>query len=94
MPSERDEQLEYYTLQLTLSAYAEERLKPVNPERRVLMEAVSRQFAKAPSLEREVTEIQRRLGTPDERPGDLERAKVRADELANMMCSVLLLRHF
>jgi hypothetical protein len=93
MPLDRDNPIEYYNLHLALSIYAQERLRPITPERRVLMEAVSRQFSQAPLIEREITEIQRRLGTPDERPDDMERAKASAHKLANMMCSVLLLRN-
>ena len=94
MDSERAEPPEYYKLHLALSIYAQERLKPITPERQALMEVVSRQFSNAPVLEREITEIQHRLGTPEERPDDLERARVNAHTLANMMCSVLLLRNF
>lgn len=89
---ERDSPRDYYKLHLALSIYAQESLKPVVPQRRALMDAVSRQFANAPVIEREVAEIQRRLGTSDERPGDLERAKMAAHQLANMMCTALLLR--
>ena len=56
------------------------------------MEAVGRQFSHAPIIEREIIEIQRRLGTPEERLGDMERAKNAAHQLANMMCTALLLR--
>ena len=85
---------EYYRLHLALSIYAQERLKPITPERQALMEVVSRQFSNASILKREITEIQHRLGTPEEKPDDLERARVNAHLLANMMCSVLLLRNF
>lgn len=93
MPSERAEPSEYYKLHLALSIYAQEQLKPITPERRALMDAVGRQFSDAPLIEREIIEIQRRLGSPEERPDDFERAKVIAHKLANMMCSVLLLRN-
>jgi hypothetical protein len=58
------------------------------------MEAVGRQFTHAPLIEREIVEIQLRLGTPQERPDDLERTKLSAHQLANMMCTALLLREF
>jgi len=90
---EHNEPSDYYKLHLALSIYAQERLKPVTPERRALMEAVSRRFADAPALERQIFEIQQRLGTAAERPDDLERAMVNAHNLANMLCSVLLLRN-
>jgi hypothetical protein len=92
MSLEPDEPTVYCKLHLALSIYAQEHLKPITPERRALMEVVGKQFSSAPSIEREITEIQRRLGTPEERSDDLERAKVNAHKLANMMCSVLLLR--
>ena len=89
---ERDSQGEYYKLHLALSIYAQESLGPITPQRGVLMAAVTRQFSEAPVIEREIVEIQRRLGTPDERSGDMERAKKAAHQLANMMCTALLLR--
>lgn len=92
IPPERDSPHEYYKLHLALSIFAQESLKPVIPQRRALMEAVSRQFSNAPLMEHEIAEIQRRLGTPGERPGDMERAKQAAHQLANMMCTALLLR--
>ena len=91
-PPDRENLREYYKLHLALSIYAQESLGPVIPQRRVLMEAVGRQFADAPMLEREIAEIQRRLGTPDERLGDLERANSVAHQLANMMATALLMR--
>jgi hypothetical protein len=93
MASDKNSSPEYYNLHLALSIYAQERLKPVTPERQSLMELVNRQFSHAPTLQQEIRDIQHRLGTPDERPEDLERAKIAAHKLANMMCSVLLLRH-
>ena len=89
---ERDNSREYYKLHLALSIYAQESLKPIIPQRRALMEAVSRQFSHAPMIEREIAELQGRLGTPREQPGDLERAKAAAHQLANMLCTALLLR--
>jgi hypothetical protein len=41
-------------------------------------------------LERELLEIQSRLGTPTERPNDLERARTVAHDIANMMFVALL----
>jgi hypothetical protein len=72
--------------------YAQESLKPVTPQRRALMDAVNRQFSHAPVIEREIVEIQRRLGTPNERPDDMDRAKIVTHQLANMLCTTLLLR--
>ena len=93
MPSDIPKTPDYYNLHLALSIYAQERLKPITPERQTLMEVVSKQFSQAPQLQMEIREIQRRLGTAEERPEDLERAKITAHKLANMMCSVLLLRN-
>jgi hypothetical protein len=94
MPPKTDHPEEYCRLHLALSIYAQENLKPITPQRRGLMEAVSRQFSQAPLIELELAEIQRRLGTPQERPDDLERAKSAAHQLANMVCAALLLRGF
>jgi hypothetical protein len=92
MSSERDPSGEHYKLHLALSIYAQENLAPVTPQRRALMDAVNRQFSHAPVIEREISEIQRRLGTPAERPDDMDRAKAAAHQLANMLCTALLLR--
>jgi hypothetical protein len=92
MSSERAPSSEHYKLHLALSIYAQEKLAPVTPQRRALMDAVNRQFSHAPVIEREISEIQRRLGTPDERPDDMDRAKEAAHQLANMLCTALLLR--
>jgi hypothetical protein len=94
MPSESDKPPEHCRLHLALSIYAQERLKPITPDRRALMEAAARQFSDASLLAREITGIQQHLGTPEEKPDDLERAKANAHGLANMLCSVLLLRDF
>ncbi len=92
VPPDRYDPGEYYKLHLALSILAQESLKPIVPQRRALMETVGRQFTDAPSIEHEIAEIQRRLGTPDERAGDMERAKQAAHQLANMMCTALLMR--
>jgi predicted XRE-type DNA-binding protein len=94
MSFERDHPSEHYKLHLALSIYAQENLRPVAPQRQALMEAVNRQFSHAPMIQREIAEIQRRLGTPSERPDDMERAKVAAHQLANMLCTALLIREF
>jgi hypothetical protein len=94
MPSVTDEPSDYYKLHLALSINAQERLQPVTPQRPALMEAVNRHFADAPTIEHEIAELQRRLGTPQEKPGDLERANKAAHQLANMMCTALLIGDF
>jgi hypothetical protein len=83
---------DYYKLHLALSIYAQESLMPITPQRGMLMESVSRQFSQARVLEGEIAEIQRRLGTPEERLDDMERANKAAHRLANMVCTALLLR--
>lgn len=94
MPFETDQPTDHYRLHLALSIYAQESLKPVTPQRRALMEAVSRQYSQAPMIEQEIVDLQRRLGTPQERPDDLDRAKRAAHQLANMICTALLIRDF
>lgn len=94
MPFESDDPKDHYKLHLALSIYAQGSTKPVTPQRRELMEAVVRQFSRAPMLQDEIADIQRRLGTPQEQPEDLERANRAAHQLANMMCTALLLKEF
>ncbi len=91
MSSVTDQPYDHYKLHLALSIYARESMQPVTPQRQALMEAVNRHFAKAPMIEHEIAELQRRLGTPQERPDDLERANKAAHQLANMMCMALLI---
>lgn len=45
-----------------------------------------------PSLENGIAEIQARLGTPAERPDDLDRAAVVAHSIRNLLCIAWLLR--
>jgi len=80
-----------YNLHLVLSLYSRHSLRPVVPQRRTLMEAVAGIYPNAAALEREIVEIQGRLGTPDERPGDMDRAKAAAHVLSNMICAALLM---
>ena len=80
-----------YNLHFVLSLYARQSPGPVVSRRRALMESVAGLYPGAPALEREIGEIQGRLGTAGERPGDLERAKLAAHTLSNMICAALLL---
>ncbi len=80
-----------YNLHFVLSLYARHGLQPIVPQRRALMESVAGIYPGALALEQEVNEIQGRLGTSDERPDDMERAKVAAHTLSNMICAALLL---
>ena len=43
-------------------------------------------------LEEELREIQRRLGTTAERPGDVDRASIIGHQLTNLMCLVVLMQ--
>ncbi len=80
-----------YNLHFVLSLYARHGLRPVVPQRRALMESVAGIYPDATALEREISEIQSRLGTPGERAGDLQRANVAAHALSNMICAALLM---
>jgi hypothetical protein len=81
-----------YNLHFVLSLFARQSLRPVVPQRRMLMESVARIYPGASMLEREIAEIQVRLGTSRERSGDMDRAKVAAHTLSNMICAALLMR--
>jgi hypothetical protein len=54
------------------------------------MRAIGEKRPDVSALEEEVNEIQHRLGTPAERPNDLEQAKTLAHRLANLVCAALL----
>jgi hypothetical protein len=56
-----------------------------------LLETVRRANCDASVLERELKDIQRRLGTPAERPGDLDRANAVGHQLTNLMCLTVLM---
>jgi hypothetical protein len=57
-----------------------------------LREIVRRANADAPVLEQELKEIQHRLGTPAERPNDLDRASSVGHQLTNLMCLAVLMK--
>jgi hypothetical protein len=63
-----------------------------SPRRRAFILGVGGRHPDAPTLEREVIEIQGRLGTPAERRNDLARARAVAHKLANLTCVALLRR--
>ena len=71
MSSEKREYPTVYDIQMALSAYARESRAPFQNLRQGLREVVRRIYSDAPVLEQELKEIQRRLGTPDERPDDM-----------------------
>ncbi len=79
-------------IQMALSAFARESRAPFQNLRQGLREVVRRIYSDAPVLEQELKTIQRRLGTPDERPEDMVRAAMIGHELTNMMCLAVLMK--
>ena len=79
-----------YNLHMVLSLYARESRAPFPMRRQILMGIVRGLDPEAPRLEEEVRHIQSRLGTPEELPGDLDRAKVVAHRLSDLMCLAVL----
>lgn len=79
-----------YNLHMVLSLYARESQAPFPMRRQILMGIVRGLDPEAPHLESEVRAIQARLGTADERSGDMERAKVVAHRLSDLMCLAVL----
>jgi hypothetical protein len=79
-------------LHAALSIYARESRAPFQNLRQGLREVVRRIYSDAPVLEGELKQIQRRLGTPDERPDDMTRVVVIGHELTNMMCLAILMQ--
>ena len=63
-----------FDLHAALSIYARESRAPFQNLRQSLREIVRRIYSDAPALEQELKEIQRRLGTTDERPEDMTRS--------------------
>jgi hypothetical protein len=64
----------------------------IAPGRREFRQKIDEENPEILGLEWELLEIQSRLGTPTERPNDLERAREVAHKLANLMCVALLLQ--
>jgi hypothetical protein len=89
-PREEDHSID--ELDCALTTYARESRAPFPARRQSLQEMVHRANSDAPMLEQELKEIQRRLGTPDERPGDLERASAVGHQLTNLMCLAVLMQ--
>ena len=75
-----------YDLHVALSVYAQESQAPFQHLRKTFREIVRRLHSDAPVLERELKEIQARLGTPEERSTDIERAASLGHRLTNLMC--------
>jgi hypothetical protein len=81
-----------YNLHLALTLYARESRAPFPLRRKNLMEIVRNLDGDAARLEQEIARIQKRLGTADEEPGDLDRAKVAGHRLSNLMCLAVLMQ--
>lgn len=79
-------------LRMALSAYAEESGAPFQNLRQGLRDLVRQIASDAPPLEQELKNIQQRLGTPCERPDDMNRCAVIAHLLTNLMCMALLVQ--
>ena len=77
-------------LHAALSAYARESQAPFQHLRQTFREIVRRLHSDAPVLERELQEIQARLGTPFERPTDVEDATSIGHRLTNLMCLAVM----
>lgn len=75
-----------------LTTFVHESRAPFPVHRKSLREMVRRANVNAPMLEQELKEIQRRLGTPAERPGDLDRASAIGHQLTNLMCLTVLMQ--
>ena len=87
-----DSDVTIYNLHLALTLYARESRSPFSVRRQKLMEWVRRLDTDAQLLEQEVARIQRRLGTPAEEDGDLDRVKTAGHRLSNLMCLAVLLQ--
>jgi len=81
-----------YDLRAALDIHARESQAPFPVRRQSLREIVERAHADAPALQRELGEIQRRLGTAGEQPGDVDRASVIGHQLTNLTCLAVLMQ--
>jgi hypothetical protein len=75
-----------------LETYAQGTPAAFHVRRLSLQEIVRRANSDSTMLERELKEIERRLGTPAERPGDLDRATAVGHQLTNQMCLAVLMQ--
>jgi hypothetical protein len=80
-----------YDLRAALDIHTGETDAPFPARRRSLQEIVDRAHIDAPVLERELSDIQLRLGTAAERPGDVDRASVIGHQLTNLTCLAVLM---
>lgn len=74
-----------------MDLHAAESNAPFLVRRRSLQEIVDRAHIDAPVLEQELSDIQKRLGTPAERPGDIDRVSAIGHQLTNLACLAVLL---
>ena len=91
MMSPRESEHSVYDLRAALDFFARESQAPFPVRRQSLRDIVLRAHADAPVLERELKEIQQRLGTTGEQPGDVERASAVGHELTNLTCLAVLM---
>jgi hypothetical protein len=92
MMSPRESEHSVYDLRAALDMHARESHEPFPARRQSLREIVLRAHADAPVLERELKEIQRRLGTAAEQLGDVERASAVGHQLTNLTCLAVLMQ--
>jgi len=78
--------------QSAMTTYARMSRAPFPVRRRSLLEIVQCSDADALVLERELKEIQRRMGTPAEGPRDLDRATSVGHQLTNLMWLALMMQ--
>jgi hypothetical protein len=91
MTSPRESEHSVYDLRAALDIHSQKSAAPFPVRRQSLRDIVLRAHADAPMLERELKEIQQRLGTAGEQPGDVERASAIGHELTNLTCLAVLM---
>jgi hypothetical protein len=87
---EKDDSIDH--LGSALATYTREEPAPSHTRRHSLQEIVRRANSDSAMLEHELKEIERRLGTTAERPGDLDRAATIGHLLTNQMCLAVLMQ--
>jgi hypothetical protein len=91
MISPRESEHSVYDLRAALDIHSQESQVPFPARRQSLRDIVLRAHADAPVLERELMEIQRRLGAEAEQPGDVDRASAVGHQLTNLTCLAVLM---
>ena len=79
-----------YNLHMVLSLYAGESRSPFPLRRQILMGMIRGLDPEVPHFESEIRAIAARLGTANEQPGDMERVRVIAHRLGDLMCLAVL----